>query len=396
MLCYRMTKINLHSLVVIANDPGGVTHTLPTVSHKLIDLNTLRLEIAGRTDNHLYDGSVWQEAYRRANLLLEHGQGVVITGGFLQTRDVDTLIDIAERWGVKLYWKLPKCQDTNHRLASVYNQVVKKIQKSHKGEILEQDYTFVQGIRTHQPTRILAVGDVHGNLRAMQKAISLAQQEQLFIVWLGDVLDYGDHNLWCIRAAYDTVINGHAHMIWGNHERKISKWINSNWGQNFRGKLSDANLATIKEIQSLPPDSLTRFHSAWRALENYSTQHWVINNFLFTHGAATQPMWNMDKHRLPGVHGEHAYFGEVIDNRAKTPEGYPLRTWNWVNHVPNNHTVVVGHDWLDHNKCCVTVKQGSQGGQVICVDTGSSKGGRLGGVAIDLQTQTWEERYFDT
>lgn len=396
MLCYRMTKINLHSLVVLANVPGNETHTLPSVSHKLIDLNALRLEIAGRLDNHLYDGSVWQEAYRRANLLLEHGQGVVFTGGFLQTRDVDTIIDIAGRSGVKLYWKLPKWQDTSHRLAPVYNQVVKKIQKSQQGEILGEAFTFAQISHIQQPTRILAVGDVHGNLLAMQKAIAMAQKEQLFIVWLGDILDYGNNNLWCIRAAYDTVINGQAHMIWGNHERKISKWISSNWGQHFRGNLSDANLATINEIQTLAPDSLIRFHSAWRALENQSTQHWVVNNFMFTHGAATPAMWHMNSHRLRGVHAEHAYFGEVIDGRAKTSQGYPVRTWDWVNNVPNNHTVVVGHDWLDHHTCCVTGKQGLQGGQVLCVDTGSSKGGRLGGVAIDLQTQTWEERYFDT
>ena len=73
-----------------------------------------------------------------------------------------------------------------------------------------------------------------------------------------------------------------------------------------------------------------------------------------------------------------------------------MRTWDWVNSVPNNHTVVVGHDWLDHDNCCVTVKKGTAGGTVICVDTGSGKGGRLSGIAIDLKTQKWEERYFDT
>jgi protein phosphatase len=240
------------------------------------------------------------------------------------------------------------------------------------------------------------VGDVHGNLDAMHKAIQTAKQEDRFLVWLGDVVDYGSENLRCIRTAYETVAAGRAHMIWGNHERKISRWISNNWGQQFRGRLSDANLATIREIEKLPADSLTRFHTAWQALENWSTQHWVTSNWMFTHGAATVNMWNTHNHRLLGMDQEHAYFGEVQDERAKTPEGYPVRTWDWVNSVPNNHTVVVGHDWLDHDTCRVTVKHGTQGGQVICVDTGSGKGGRLGGVAIDIETQKWEERYFDT
>ena len=391
-----MAKINLHSLVVIANVSGVQGNTPLTESHRIVDLSCIRQEIAGRADNHLYDGDVWQEAYRRTNLLLEHGQGVIFQGGFLQPRDVDTLTQIAHRWGIKLYWHLPALENISHRLAPVYNQVVRKIHKAGKGEILGLYYSFAKLSHTQQPSKILAVGDVHGNLPAMQKAIALAEKEDLFIVWLGDVLDYGSQNLRCIRAAYDSVISDRAHMIWGNHERKISKWIMSNWGQYFQGRLSEANLTTIREIQALPLDSATRFHSAWRALENLSTQHWRVGNFLFTHGAATADMWCMNSHRLSGIHSEHAYFGEVMDSRTKTAEGYPVRTWNWVNRVPDNHTVVVGHDWLDHDSCCVTVKRGSQGGQAICVDTGSSKGGRLASVVIDLQTQTWEARYFDT
>lgn len=399
MLGYSMIKIPLHSLVVVPQVP--VECSLPAcelVSWQAnVDFSALRKEISGREDNRLYDGVVWQEAYRRINLLLEHGNRVVFSGAFLHPRDVDSLTEIALKWGSRLYWVLEDADNVSAtKQSQLYNQVVKKIQRAKTGVVVDTQVQLAQPVRNLNPTGILAVGDVHGNLAAMQKVIAHAHENHLFIVWLGDVVDYGDHNLRCMRVAYETVIHNQAHMIWGNHERKISKWISSNWGQHFRGKLSEANQATIAEIQALPDTSRTRFHSAWRCLENLSTQHLVVDNWLFTHGSATPEMWHMTDHRLPGIHGERAYFGEVTDERAKTPQGYPVRTWDWVNSVPNNHTVVVGHDWLDHYNCCVTVKKGSAGGTVICVDTGSGKGGRLSGIAIDLKTQKWEERYFNT
>lgn len=394
-----MIKIPLHSLVVVPEMPAtcGHTRSLCLTSRANVDFWDIRKQISGRADNRLYDSVVWQEAYRRTNLLLEHGNQVVFTGACLHPDDVDNFLQIADRWGISLFWVLDHNMPASvGKHYHMYNQVVKKIKIAKTGSIVQPDVQFADPVCTLNPTKILAVGDVHGNVSAMQQVVRFAEQHDLFIVWLGDVVDYGSHNLKCMKMAYQTVISNQAHMIWGNHERKISKWIHSNWGQYFRGRLSDANLATIGEIQALPDTSKAKFLSAWRCLENHSTQHLVVNNWLFTHGSATPEMWSMTQHRLPGVHGERAYFGEVLDDSAKTPQGYPVRTWHWVHSVPHNHNVVVGHDWLDHDNCCVTVKQGAQGGNVICVDTGSGKGGRLSAVVIDLKTQKWEERYFDT
>ena len=107
---------------------------------------------------------------------------------------------------------------------------------------------------------------------------------------------------------------------------------------------------------------------------------------MFTHGAAAPEMWNIQGHRLQGDLGNMAYFG-MVDTVAPTrQDGYPNRVWNWVDTVPSNKTVVVGHDWLDRESCQPVVKANNQGGKVIALDTGNGKGGVLSALEIDLTT----------
>jgi hypothetical protein len=242
--------------------------------------------------------------------------------------------------------------------------------------------------------RILAVGDVHGNWDAMQQASEFASEQNAHIVWLGDVVDYGKHNLKCVRLAYDTVKTGRANMIWGNHERKIDRWIQNNLGSAYTGRLSEANLCTAKEILSINKDRQRKFLSAWTALRNWSHNHLVVGHYLFTHGAATPGMWTQTERRLVGDDSNMAYFGEVDRDSPMKNDGYPNRVWNWVNSIPNGHTVVVGHDWLDRVGNEITVKTSPHGGTALAVDCGSSKGGRLGCVLIDLEEKSLTAHYF--
>ena len=86
---------------------------------------------------------------------------------------------------------------------------------------------------------------------------------------------------------------------------------------------------------------------------------------------------------------------EVSERQPNRGDGYPNRVWSWVDTVPTDHTVVVGHDWLDRVNNCVTLKTGAQGGEVYVVDCGSSKGGRLGSVVIDVASRSVTPQYWD-
>jgi protein phosphatase len=56
-------------------------------------------------------------------------------------------------------------------------------------------------------------------------------------------------------------------------------------------------------------------------------------------------------------------------------EGYPIRTYAWVERVPQGLTVIVGHDTRQMHEPLVV--DNGQGGRAVFLDTGAAKGGRL-------------------
>ena len=413
-----MKNIPLHSITVIIGPAKSGKTTWANAhfkNHEIVSAAQVKLELCGDANNTWTSHQVWEEITRRVELKAKLGQRVVVDSTNLKFRDREPFIEIAKKLGLDLIYVLIN-SDLNSKLQGCGND-------SRMAEIVERSHQLYQSVEREIKTgdniasvvnnpsygevfvvpypekhpkvnKILAVGDVHGNFAAMESAVNLAESTNSHIIWLGDVVDYGSQNLRCMKLAYDTVRFGNASMIWGNHERKIDKWISSDWGETYHGRLSDANLITVNEILGLNIDRRERFHAAWIALRNWSWNHVVVDNWMFTHGAALPSMWTNAEHRLGGALANAAFFGQVdrhIPNRA---DGYPNRVWEWVLDIPRDHTVVVGHDWLDrvHNE--ITIKSNDFGGRAIVADCGSSKGGRLCALKIDCESNEFEPVYF--
>jgi protein phosphatase len=195
-------------------------------------------------------------------------------------------------------------------------------------------------------------------------------------VFLGDVLDYGPDSLDCVSIVHDIVSRGKGIMVLGNHERKIERWFDQVKQGEVRLKLSHGNEATTKLVEALGESDRRKFECKFRALLNLSRNHWVISNFLFTHGAAEPEMFSSTAHRLTGRMETMALFGEV-DNTVKSQkgDGYPNRVYTWCERVPEGKTVVVGHD-IRSTGAPVQVHN-TQGGHAVFLDTGCGKGGHL-------------------
>ena len=409
-----MNIIPLHSIVVLIGPIrcGKSTWASSTFeNHEIIDADAIRVELCGDRNNHTVNSSVWNEIHRRTELRISLGQRVVIDATNLKSKDRKGFFEIADTYGVPLIYVpaitksleerillFPQDRQEIEKSEAVYRNYLRDTESGDSGKasvvsldaqvVYHPDYTSI-------PNNLLVVGDVHGNSDAMQRAIETATNKNLFLIWLGDVIDYGPHNLKCMKLAYDTIRYGKAMMILGNHERKLDRWITNDWGETYHGKLSESNKTTVNEILSLNSHRRTKFASAWNALNSWCYQHIVKDKFLFTHGAASKQMWDISDRRLHGANGNLAYFGQVDDKSPTRGDGYPNRIWNWVNDIPADYTVVVGHDWIDRVNNKVTLKTNSQGGRVFVVDCGSSKGGRLGSIIVDLKQNTIEELYFD-
>lgn len=341
--------------------------------HEIITQPQIRTELTGHVNSPNSKFCVQEELRHRVSVRLQMGQRVVLCLDDQAHLDVHAWAQVCDA----------TCA---HMCVVTFNQ---KLTTSRVQVIPHQQ------VVTHMPPqeKVLAVGDVHGDHASMQKAWQHAQQHHMHVVWLGDVIDYGDHNLKCLHLAYESVRTGQAHMIWGNHERKITRWMDSDWGAHHRGRLSEANWKTIREIERLNIYRRNRFRAAWKFLEHVSYQVLQLADWTFTHGALHSDVPPVSAHRLLGVPGEWAYFGQVMSADLNA-EGYPQRSWNWVNDLPAHMRVVVGHDWIDREHKQFVHKTGAQGAQVWCMDTGNSKGGHLSALEIDLNTNKWEAKVF--
>jgi hypothetical protein len=93
-----------------------------------------------------------------------------------------------------------------------------------------------------------------------------------------------------------------------------------------------------------------------------------MNNVTLVHAAVHPSLWSdeQDNEKIE----QYALYGE----RDQNSNGKFKRVHNWIDQVPKNRIVFVGHNFL-HNY--PMVKTGNKGGEVVFLDTGSSKGGYL-------------------
>lgn len=381
-----MVHIPLHSLVLLFTNES--TNQIDVLPHQYLSVDKITLQLCGNSSNQVNGKFVWHELRSQCELRLSMGQTVAVAVDQIRTHQLLELAHLAARLGASVFCQTGVTPPSDGDAASL-----RQLKKNSWVHMVEHVSSWATQ-NPILPRKLLAVGDVHGNWPAMVRAWEHAQSHDLFVVWLGDIVDYGSQNLKCVKLAYDSVRENRAVITWGNHERKISRWIDSGLGQHYSGRLSDANRATISEIQSISSERVARFRAAWKCLESASRQTWQANNWLFTHGAAHKSAWDSVGHRLPGLAGEMAFFGEVDRDQTTKSNGYPNRVWRWVDEVPSHKFVVVGHEWVNNPTPVVAVKHGIEGGVVICVDTGSSKGGTLSAVEIDTQTNNWECRSF--
>lgn len=227
---------------------------------------------------------------------------------------------------------------------------------------------------------ITAIGDIHGNAESLKKALHWANSRNNFIVFLGDIVDYGDQNYECINMVYREIVNGDGLLCMGNHEHKIFRWLKETQiKDNTKStiNLSKGNLKTVDEYNSLDLENKMLFRNKFLFLINQSVYRWRYRNVQFTHGACHPDSWSTFD-----TNSDIKYmclYGQV-DKKAVSEDNYPVRIYDWVSQIPKNHYAVVGHDV--RNKNFPLVHNGFNGGFAVFTDTGSSKGGHLSGVDI--------------
>lgn len=389
--------------------------------HEVVSSDGVRAELLGdfRIQSNQYE--VWEEVHRRVRQRLAFGQRVVVDATNIKFGDRKAFVEMAKHYDVELVylvinrtveaklktagWRL-EVNGLIERHEEVYNNNLREIMRGDgvarviklfdntELEVvnlpLDTDATLVSSTvnRVNQVINkpVMVVGDVHGNINELDEVVAKAKETDCHLLFLGDVVDYGYFNLTAVETVYDLMRTGKAHMIWGNHERKLDRWVNADFGRCFKGVISAGLAMTIREIHDAVagnPAFKDRFIAQWRFLAANARQHIVVgSNYMFTHGAASKEMWGMlNKHSLYGEHQNLAFFGQVDTTLPVRSDGMPNRVYNWINDIPAGKTVVVGHD--PRSKVEPMVVTNDVGGRAVFLDTGSSKGGHLSHMVIN-------------
>jgi hypothetical protein len=227
---------------------------------------------------------------------------------------------------------------------------------------------------------VRVVGDVHGDANAFFQAVEGAGQRGLFVAQLGDLVDYGPDSAGCLRLAIELVTSGNGMFLLGNHDEKLSRIL----APDNEVRMTQDLAETLASIDALP--NASQFRNEVRAALSAAPLWLKLGRYFLVHGGFDTAMLEfsspdaMPTRRMAKRVRNRALLGQTLDQEkgqpAKTDEhGYPIRLYDWVNDIPNDLTVLIGHDPRSTEE--IVEMRGIQGGRVLFCDTGCSKGGKL-------------------
>jgi predicted phosphodiesterase len=222
-------------------------------------------------------------------------------------------------------------------------------------------YYNLESIGNH--SKILVIGDVHGDLEQFNKAVFYALKNNMFIISLGDLVDYGSGSKEIVLKSYDLITQNKMITIKGNHERKFAKYIKQKREGNVRVVI---NAALKSSIDSFDNDD--NAFNIFLKLNDTLVNVLQYKNIFFSHGAIHRDVF-INKTYSPAGY-QLSLFGELDEKLpALKPNGFPNRVFYWVNKVPDDITCFVGHDIRSFDAPVIS----GNNNNVIFLDTGCSK-----------------------
>ena len=232
----------------------------------------------------------------------------------------------------------------------------------------------------------LVIGDVHAVFKPFAEAADYALKNNLQLVSVGDLNDQNDQGAQVFGMMRHLMDQGKAVGVKGNHEWKVKRYRQGNpvkIGENSGSRI------TIEQMEADPRFG-EDFDSVVARMEDVIE---LPGGVVVAHGGVPRKWWTgeLSAKKARGTF----FYGESNGERFKVNgREYPVRTYEWADHVPAGRTVIVGHDTRpmqpQFNSGGMTPPQSvphfydnPQGGHVIFVDTGCGKKGTLSGVHLD-------------
>ena len=228
----------------------------------------------------------------------------------------------------------------------------------------------------HSFAGMLVFSDVHGDYESFMRAYDYAKKHDYFFMSLGDLVDRGPFPFEVVHKMYLTVDNGQGGLTIGNHDDKFRRYAN--------GSKVSFSLDAKRTLADVGPEREKDFLLYYKSLVEtpvYSDYFHKFGDITLVHAASHPCMWE-NTTRFGDTAKSRALYGEVTGEKYE--DGYPVRYYGWIDEVPMDKTVIVGHDRMPFNKVSeFPVTRGNKnGGKVVFMDTGCGKGGYLSAAVV--------------
>lgn len=369
-----MKKITLNSLVFLIDVPAEQMQER-FGHHEFITYRSVCETLFGNKERPDARDVIHDEIERQIKLRLSLGQRVVVHAPDMKRDFRANIASHMNSIGYNVYYLVDNegpsrdivRNDRGVDVISVDNSQV-QIVRPHG------DNYFFQSIREHGYDGITVVGDVHGTMNALQNAVGWARRRNHFLLFLGDIVDYGLDTLEVADQVYQLMIRGEAEALLGNHERKIFRYLSPRNKNINHMRLSSGNKVTIDRVNALSTFDRERWVNRFNSMVHLMRNHRCDEDFIFAHGAVSPDLWASRDFRLRGAQEEITLFGEV-DDSVKRADSFPNRVYNWVDLLEFGQTAIVGHDIRSSYE--PFTHTGVLGGKAVFLDTGCGKGGHL-------------------
>jgi protein phosphatase len=224
---------------------------------------------------------------------------------------------------------------------------------------------------------IRVIADVHGNINGLNSIIDQAHQagtyDTTFFLFLGDVTDYGPESWQVVDLVNSMVSNGNAIMVRGNHDKKMHRYIEQTLvkGGEFTGNVTYGMDISTNQLKAMMPKQAMRHQMNFMSLVEQSPDWIELGDWMFAHAAIDYKMFGntlFRAHRGSKIE-TMAIYGET--DGTTTEKGFPNRTYNWIDEMPDRKNAVLGHQILSVE--APVMRRTPTGGDVVFLDTGSSK-----------------------
>lgn len=236
----------------------------------------------------------------------------------------------------------------------------------------------------------LIIGDVHAVIKPFEKAVSYANTNDLHLVSVGDLIDNSNDGFAVIKLMLSEMKAGRASAVFGNHDWKIHRWL-----QGRDVTITKPNRPTVDEMETNP-----EFVDAFNEVTDRMSFFLQLNENMVVSHAAMKPTWWNDRTQLDRKHRDFMMYGKSDSSRIFEHNGerYPIRVYDWVEDVPADNWLFVGHDPrpligvpdFNNFQLAPLVNKNENGGATVFLDTGSGKGGTLWGAVVNSATKTLE------